>query len=157
MARSHVAVPNHRPLLFTLLGLNRAGRILYAVLFALAIPALAGWFILLPRLRFSDEDERLFRAARHGDRAAVERSLAAGGRVNGASPVDGKTPLFRAAVFGHADVATALLEHGADVQARGSDNLTVLDVVRAARAAEKDPALAGALDAVVRVVQAAQP
>ena len=140
-------------LLFMLLGLNRAGRILYTTLFIVAVPALVAWFVLVPRLRFSDEDERLFRAARHGDRAGVERSLAAGGRVNGASPVDGKTALFRAAGFGHADLVRLLLAKGADPSARGSDGRSALDVALAARAGEKDPALARALDAVAAALR----
>ena len=49
-------------ILFALLGLNRAGKILYGSMFVLAVPALLAWFVWLPRLRFSDEDERLFRA-----------------------------------------------------------------------------------------------
>jgi ankyrin repeat protein len=104
-------------------------------------------------LRFSDEDERLFKAARHGDVAGVEQSLAAGGHVNAAGPVDGKTALFRAAVFGHADIVRALLAHGADPAARGSDGRTALDVTRAARAGEKDPTVARALDSVVAVLR----
>jgi hypothetical protein len=148
---------NERSVLFTILGLNRAGRFLYAALVLLAGPLLAGWFVLLPRLRFSDEDERLFRAARHGDVAGVERSLTAGGRVNAAGPVDGKTALFRAAVFGHADVVRALLAHGADPTARGSDGRTALEVTVAARAGEKDPSVARALDTVVTVLRETEP
>jgi hypothetical protein len=37
--------------------------------------ALTAWSVLVPRLRFHEQDERLFRAARHGDRAGVERAL----------------------------------------------------------------------------------
>ena len=59
--RSHIL---HRPALF---GLNRAGKILYTTLFVLAVPALVAWNVWLPRLRFSDQDERLFKAARHGN------------------------------------------------------------------------------------------
>jgi len=148
-----MATSNERSLLYTILGLNRPGRILYTALVLLAGPLLAGWFVLLPRLRFSDEDERLFRAARHGDAAAVERSLAAGGHVNAAGPVDGKTALFRAAVFGHADVVRALLAHGADPAARGSDGRTALEVTVAARAGEKDPSVARALDTVAAALR----
>ncbi len=141
--------------LYTLLGLNRAGRILYVTLFVLAVPALVGWFVVLPRLRFHDEDERLFRAARHGDIAGVERSLLAGGRLNVAAPIDGKTVLFRAAVFGHADLVRVLLTRGADSQARGSDGRTALEVVLDARTAEKDPDRARALDAVAAALREA--
>jgi hypothetical protein len=129
-----------RTVLFALLGLGRAGKILYGALVALAIPALAVWFVFLPRWRFSDQDEQLFRAARHGDVAGVESSLAAGARVDAASPVDRKTALFRAAIFGHAPAVKALLQHGADASARGSDGQTALQVALKARDGEKDPA-----------------
>jgi hypothetical protein len=142
--------------LLALLGLGPGGRILYRTLFVLAVPALLVWFVVLPRLRFSDEDERLFRAARHGDVAGVERSLAAGGHVDAASPVDGKTALFRAAIFGHAAAVKALLGHGADASARGSDGRTALEVTQAARAEEKDPAIARDLDAVASVLRGAE-
>lgn len=67
-----------RTVLFALLGLGRAEKIHYGTLAALAIPALAVWFVFLPRWKFSDQDEQLFRAARHGNVAGVESSLAAG-------------------------------------------------------------------------------
>jgi ankyrin repeat protein len=138
---------------FALFGLGRAGQLLYGALFVLAIPVLAVWFVFLPRWRFSDHDEALFRAARHGDAAGVERSLADGARVNAASPVDGKTALCRAAIFGHTDAVRVLLEHGADASVRGSDGQTALDVAMAARAEEKDPAIAHNLDAVVAALR----
>jgi hypothetical protein len=143
-------------ILYTLFGLNRAGKIIYTALFVLAVPALVAWAVLIPRLRFHEEEERLFRAARHGDRAGVERSIAAGGRVNAASPVDRKTALFRAAVFGHAEVVRVLLEHGADPEARGADGRTALEVTLAARAETKDPAAAAALEAVATALRAVQ-
>ncbi len=140
-------------LLFTLFGLNKAGRILYLTLFVLAVPALVGWSVILPRLRFSDQDERLFRAARHGDRAGVVQSLDDGAGMNDASPIDGKTALFRAAVFGHAEVVRLLLGRGADVHRRGNDGLTVLEIITAARSEEKDPTTARALDDVAAVLR----
>jgi Ankyrin repeats (3 copies) len=148
-----VAASRTQSIIFALLGLNRAGKILYTVLFVLAVPALAAWFVWLPRLRFSDEDERLFRAARHGDRAGVERSLGAGAKVSDVSPIDGKTALFRAAVFGHADVVRLLLERGADPAARGSDGRSALEVIQAAREEEKDRTRQQALDAVAVVLR----
>ena len=152
-----MAAQKEHPVLYTLFGLNRAGRILYLALFVLAVPGLAGWNGLLTRLRFSDEDERLFRAARHGDVAAVERSLTAGAGVNDRAPIDGKTALFRAAVFGHHETVRALLTHGADAAVRGNDGQTALEVVRTARAEEKDVAVAHALDAVEAVLREAEP
>ena len=142
-------------MLETLLGLNRAGKYLYLTLFVLAVPALTFWTVVLPRMRFSDEDERLFRAARHGDGVAVARSLDAGAGVNDESPVDRKTALFRAAVFGHAEVVRLLLDRGADPQARGSDGRTALEVVDAARKDEKNAAVLRGLDDVVSVLRAA--
>src|SRR5262249_28588384 len=103
---------------------------------------------MLPGLRFSREDEQLFPAARHGDRAGIEPSLQAGAGLNDHSPVDGKTALFRAAVFGHTDAVTLLLDRGADPDLRGSDGKTALEVVRAAREEEKDPGRQRSLDAV---------
>jgi hypothetical protein len=141
---------------FALLGLGRAGERLYLALFVLAVPALAVWTVFLPRWRFSDHDEALFRAARHGDAAGVERSLADGAHVNAASPVDGKTALCRAAIFGHADAVRVLLEHGADASARGSDGQTALDVATAARTQEKDPAIAHNLDTVLAALRGAE-
>jgi len=86
-----------RPVLYALFGLSRAGQIPYVTLFLLAIAAFAGRQIL-PTLQFSDQDEQLFRAARHGDRAAVEQALTNGASLEHAAPIDHKTALFRAAV-----------------------------------------------------------
>jgi ankyrin repeat protein len=146
-------LPKVQSILFALLGLGRGGKILYLTLFVLAVPALLAYFVWLPRVRFSEADERLFRAARHGDRAGIERALAEGARVTDASPVDGKTALFRAAVFGHGDAVRLLLERGADRQAHGNDGRTALDVVSAARGDERDPAAATALDAVAAALR----
>lgn len=142
--------------LSALLGLNRAGRILYTSLFVLAVPAMLVWFVLMPRLQFSEADERLFRAARHGDLAGVAQSLAAGGRINAAAPIDGKTAIFRAAVFGHAELVRDLLKKGADPGVRGTDGKTVLEVVVAARSKERDAARARALDAVADALHATE-
>jgi hypothetical protein len=139
--------------ILALFGLGRAGRILYGALFVLAVPALVAWFVVLPRFRSSEEDERLFRAARHGDVAGVERALSAGAGVNAASPVDGRTALFRAAIFGHRAVVRTLIDHGADPTTRGSDGRTALEVATAARASEKNPAAATDLDAVVTLLR----
>ena len=142
-----------RDFVFALLGLGRAGQILYRTLFVLAIPALTVWTVFLPRWRFTDQDERLFRAARHGDATGIESALSAGARVNAAAPVDQKTALFRAAIFGHQAAVKVLLEHGADPAARGSDGQTALQVSLAARASEKDPAGARDLDLVIAMLR----
>jgi len=140
-------------LLFALLGFGRAGRILYLVLLVAAVPTLLAYFVWLPRMRFSAADEDLFRAARHGDRAGIEQALTAGARIGDASPVDGKTALFRAAVLGHADAVRLLLERGADRDARGNDGRTALEVVDVARADERDPRVAASLDRVAAALR----
>ena len=143
-----------RPVLYALFGLNRAGKILYGTLFVLAVAGFVVWQVL-PTLQFTDQDEQLFRAARHGDRAAIEQALTNGASLQHAAPIDHKTALFRAAVFGHADVVRLLLERGADPNAVGADGRSALDIVTAARAEEKDPAVAGNLDAVAVVLKEA--
>lgn len=152
-----MANSSERPVLYAILGLSRAGRILHGTLILVGGLLFVGWFALMPRLRFSDEDERLFRAARHGDVAGVEQSLAAGAHVDAAGPIDGRTALFRAAVFGYADVVSTLLTRGANPAARGNDGRTALEVVLAARADEKDPSVARGLDAVATVLRQAEP
>ena len=146
--------PRKHPVLFTLFGLNRAGQILYAVVIVVAF---LWWTDVLSAVRFSAPDEELFRAARHGDRAGVERALADGASLQHTAPIDRKTALFRAAIFGHADVVRLLLERGADPSARGADGRTALEVVVAARQEEKDPAVARALDAVAGVLREVTP
>ena len=140
-------------ILSALLGDGRAGKILALSLFMLVVPALGFWGILLPRWRFHDVDEELFRAARHGDVMRMEKALGAGAGVNAAAPLDGKTALFRAAVFGHADAVRFLLAHGADPGFRGNDRRTALEVALAAVADEKDRDRVMALDAVVAVLR----
>jgi len=140
-------------LLFALLGLGRGGRILYLTLFLLAAPAMILYFVWLPRARFSEADEQLFRAAQDGDRAGIERALADGAHVTDVSPIDGKTALFRAAAFGHVDAVRLLLNRGADREARGNDGKTALDMVTTARDDERDMATAAALDAVAAALR----
>jgi ankyrin repeat protein len=147
---------NDGPWWFALLGLGRYGQVLYVTLFVLAVPALTVWTVFVPRLRFHEQDERLFKAARHGDVAGIERALAEGAKVNAQAPIDTKTALFRAAAFGHADAVRALLKDGADLERRGRDGLSALEFAEEARREEKDPARAHALDLVIAALKEAQ-
>jgi Ankyrin repeats (3 copies) len=140
-------------IVLALFGYNWAGRILWGLI---VVAGLAYFVFVTKGPPFSDEDERLFRAARHGDRAGVERSLEAGAGVADLSPLDRKTALFRAAAFGHADVVNVLLERGADPATRGGDGKTALDVVIEARADEKKPEAQRALDDVANLLRQAR-
>jgi hypothetical protein len=148
-----MAAPKDRPILYALFGLNRAGEIIWGVLFVGGFAAFVVWKVFLPTWQFSDADEQLFRAARHGDRAGVERALDSGAGVNDRSPLDGSTAIFRSAAFGHADVVRALLDRGADPSFQSRDARTALDVVTTARGEEKDPSIAHALDEVASVLR----
>jgi Ankyrin repeats (3 copies) len=150
-----MAETKDHPILFTLFGLNRAGRILYTSLFVLAVPALMVWTILIPRLRFHEQDEHLFKAARHGDVAGIARALAEGANVNAEAPIDGKTALFRAAAFGYADAVRALLKAGADPERRAAGH-TVLEFAEDVRKQERDPARAQTYDQVIAVLREVQ-
>ena len=137
-------------IVLALFGYNWAGKILWGLIAAIG---LGYWVLVAQGPPFSDEDERLFRAARHGDRPAAEHSLEAGAGVADLSPLDRKTALFRAAIFGHADVVRLLLERGADPATRGGDGKTALDVVIEARTDEKKPEAQRALDEVATLLR----
>jgi hypothetical protein len=143
-------------IVLALFGYNRAGKILWTVITVAGLGVFLVRTGLLTGLQFTEADERLFRAARHGDRAGIEQALATGAEVNAASPLDGKTALFRAAVFGHADAVKALLGHGANPAAHGFDDKSAIEIVTSARADEKDPAAAQALDQAASVLRAAE-
>ena len=151
-----MAKSDDRDLLLTLTGLNRPGKYLYLSLFILAIPALGFWSITLPRLRFHEQDERLFYAARHGDVAGIERALADGANVNAEAPVDRHTALARAALLGRPDAVKALLKAGANPDSRGSDDRTAMQLAEDARKDETNPERARALDAVVAALNGVQ-
>ena len=142
--------------LLTLFGLNRAGQILYVSLFVLTIPALTFWTVLLPRLRFSETDERLFKAARHGDVAGIDRAIADGAHVNAEAPVDRKTALFRAVTFAQVDAVRALLKAGADPEHRGSDDKTALQLAEDARRGEQNGPRGPAYDQVIAALREVQ-
>jgi hypothetical protein len=142
--------------MLTLFGLNRRGQWLYMSLFVLAIPALMLWTLVLPRFRFHEQDERLFKAARHGDVAGITRALAEGAKVNAEAPIDRRTALFRAAAFGHADAVRALLKEGADPERRGNDDRTALQLAEDARKQEQHSPRAAAYDQVIAALREVQ-
>ena len=57
-------------------------------------------------------------------------------------------------MFGHAEAVQLLLEQGADREAHGNDGRTVLEVVAAARAEERNAKTLTALDAVAAALRA---
>src|SRR5437762_11057023 len=142
--------------LYLLLGFNRAGRFMWLTIFVLAIPVLTLWTVLLPKWRFSAADEHLFKAARHGDVAAIEQALGEGATVDARAPIDHKTALFRAVSFGQADAVRALLKHGADIEARSLDDKTVLQFAEEIRKDDTDAERARRLDAAIAALKAAQ-
>jgi len=73
----------------------------------------------------TQDDNTLISACRCDDLAEVARLIAAGADVN-ARDNDGRTPLVRAAWYGHPDIVAALLKAGADVDARNNDGKTAL-------------------------------
>ena len=61
-----------------------------------------------------------------GDLAAVKQALTAGADPNAKDPQSGSTMLSIAALMGHTEVVTLLLEHGAEVNAKSRDGGTAL-------------------------------
>lgn len=66
--------------------------------------------------------KRMIRAAKAGDVETVSALLKADPSLVHARDADGSTPLHCAAWKGHPEVATALLNAGADIQARNSNS-----------------------------------
>ena len=79
---------------------------------------------------FDDADtspaQSLSEAAFTGDIAAMKQGLAGGADPNAKDPQSGSTLLAAAALMGHTEIVTLLLEHGADVNARSRDDGTAL-------------------------------
>ena len=79
---------------------------------------------------FDDADtspaQNLSEAAFTGDIAAMKQGLADGADPNAKDPQSGNTLLAAAALMGHTEIVTLLLEHGADVNARSRDDGTAL-------------------------------
>ena len=72
----------------------------------------------------ADASQQLIEAAKKGDQAAVQASLAAKADVN--AKQDGSTALCWAAEAGHADVVNMLITAKSDVNARANDGSTPL-------------------------------
>ncbi len=84
----------------------------------------------------------IFEASASGNLARVQ-SLIGSGETGGYS-ADGWTPLHLAAAFGHGDVVTALLKHGAPIEGR-SNNLTKNTALAACVAISRSHEIAAAL------------
>ncbi|RKU17885.1 hypothetical protein C6500_14875 [Candidatus Poribacteria bacterium] len=72
--------------------------------------------------------QRLSKAAFTGDIAAMKQALTDGADPNTKDPQSGNTLLATAALMGHTEIVTLLLEHGADVNARNRDDGTALHI-----------------------------
>ena len=68
----------------------------------------------------------LHEAALLGDVVAVRQHIAAGSDLDERDPSGGSSPLITAAVFGQTEVATALIEAGADLDFRNNEGSTPL-------------------------------
>jgi NAD(P)-dependent dehydrogenase (short-subunit alcohol dehydrogenase family) len=68
----------------------------------------------------------LHQAALEGNLEAVRQHIAAGAELNEKEPSGGSSPLIIAATFGHTEVASVLIEAGADVDQRNNDGSTAL-------------------------------
>jgi ankyrin repeat protein len=71
-------------------------------------------------------DEELFEAVEENNLPEVSRPLGVGADVNAKDTDLGRTPLIEACSYGHMQVFQALLEHGADIEAKDSDGWTPL-------------------------------
>jgi hypothetical protein len=102
---------------------------------------------------------------------AIRAYIEAGSDLDEKESTGGSTPLMTASVFGHSDVALALIEAGADLNVQNLDGSTALhsaavfchaDIVAALLEAGADPAVrnasgATALDAVEAPWEAVKP
>lgn len=81
----------------------------------------------LAQRSISYTQEEFFRCIESGDATAVRLFLVAGMSPDTISDRS-LSPLPKAALFGHADIVRLLLEHGADVNAKGDDGSTALTI-----------------------------
>jgi Ankyrin repeats (3 copies)/Ankyrin repeats (many copies) len=82
---------------------------------------LPAWTILLFAFAgvasFAGPNDDIFAASKAGDRVGVEAALTGGASVN-ARDKDQTTPLGLAAIYGHKNVATLLIDRGANIETR---------------------------------------
>jgi ankyrin repeat protein len=71
-------------------------------------------------------DEEIIEAAEENNLPEVRRLLSVGADVNAKNNYYGETPLHRASCQGHVQVVKALLEHGAEIEAKDNDGWTPL-------------------------------
>ena len=67
-------------------------------------------------------------ATRTGDIEVVRQHIATGTDVNAKTALDKWTPLLLAAWYGHKEIADLFIANGADVNAKGADGRTPLDL-----------------------------
>ncbi len=67
-------------------------------------------------------------AAYTGNLAVVKQHIQAGTALDTKEPYGGATPLLTACVFGHTEIAKALIQAGADLSATNNDGATALHV-----------------------------
>ena len=98
----------------------------------MSLPAVrTRWFLALALLPYFAaapplSAQTIFDAAREGDVDKVQQLLDADPELVRATDDDGRTPLHHAASRGHVEVATVLLDCGAEIDAREEDNETPL-------------------------------
>lgn len=68
----------------------------------------------------------IWKAATTGNTAAIAQHIAAGSDLNAKEEIGGSTPLILAAIFGKPDIAKALIDAGADLEARNNSGGTAL-------------------------------
>ena len=73
------------------------------------------------------QDRDPWEAAARGDLATLQQALASGVDPDAREP-NGASPLIVAAMFGHADLVRALIEHDADLDLRNNDGASALHV-----------------------------
>jgi len=61
-----------------------------------------------------------------GDLKSVKELIASGADINQKEPASGSSPLLTAALFGHTEIARALLDAGAEINFRNNDGSTAL-------------------------------